>query len=186
MAHTDPIADMLTRIRNAAKARKKEVTLPSSRIKVEIAKILKEEGFIRNYGLEKRCRSIEELADMVDVGFVQSCNWDDRVRQAAEGHEKWMKQLSRRLAEGGAEELGRQVDRQEAAEFPRHVVTRRVGSEHDAVRAHFRQRLFPWDPGAETAAEFQVHVGVLLRQLDSLAPPAVASSPITGYPFTCV
>jgi small subunit ribosomal protein S8 len=46
---TDPIADMLTRIRNAAKARKKEVTLPSSRIKVEIAKILKEEGFIRNY-----------------------------------------------------------------------------------------------------------------------------------------
>lgn len=46
---TDPIADMLTRIRNAAKARKKEITLPSSRIKVEIAKILKEEGFIRNY-----------------------------------------------------------------------------------------------------------------------------------------
>ncbi|HEX2695265.1 MAG TPA: 30S ribosomal protein S8 [Acidobacteriota bacterium] len=46
---TDPIADMLTRIRNAAKARKKEITLPTSRIKVEIAKILKEEGFIRNY-----------------------------------------------------------------------------------------------------------------------------------------
>jgi small subunit ribosomal protein S8 len=46
---TDPIADMLTRIRNAAKARKKEITLPSSRIKVEIAKILKEEGFIRNF-----------------------------------------------------------------------------------------------------------------------------------------
>ena len=46
---TDPIADMLTRIRNAAKARKKEVALPTSRIKVEIAKILKEEGFIRNY-----------------------------------------------------------------------------------------------------------------------------------------
>lgn len=46
---TDPIADMLTRIRNAAQARKKEVSLPSSRIKVEIAKILKEEGFIRNY-----------------------------------------------------------------------------------------------------------------------------------------
>lgn len=46
---TDPIADMLTRIRNAAQARKKEVSLPSSRIKVEIARILKEEGFIRNY-----------------------------------------------------------------------------------------------------------------------------------------
>ena len=49
MSLTDPIADMLTRIRNAAKARKKEVNLPSSRIKVEIAKILKEEGFIKNY-----------------------------------------------------------------------------------------------------------------------------------------
>jgi len=46
---TDPIADMLTRIRNAAQARKREVVLPSSRIKVEIARILKEEGYIRNY-----------------------------------------------------------------------------------------------------------------------------------------
>ncbi len=45
----DPIADMLTRIRNGALIRKREVDVPSSRIKVEIAKILKEEGFIRNY-----------------------------------------------------------------------------------------------------------------------------------------
>ena len=49
MSQTDPIADMLTRIRNAVRARKKEVSLPSSRIKVEIARILREEGFIRNY-----------------------------------------------------------------------------------------------------------------------------------------
>src|SRR3990172_9109153 len=40
------------------------------------------EGFIRNYGLDKRCDSIEELADFVDVGFLQSCNWDKRLRQA--------------------------------------------------------------------------------------------------------
>jgi small subunit ribosomal protein S8 len=40
---------MLTRIRNAVQARKKEVSLPSSGIKIEIAKILREEGFIRNY-----------------------------------------------------------------------------------------------------------------------------------------
>ena len=45
----DPIADMLTRIRNAIKARKREVVLPSSSLKVEIAKILKEEGYIRNF-----------------------------------------------------------------------------------------------------------------------------------------
>jgi len=46
---TDPIADMLTRIRNAAKAKFKEVNIPSSKIKVEIARILQEEGYIRGY-----------------------------------------------------------------------------------------------------------------------------------------
>jgi small subunit ribosomal protein S8 len=46
---TDPVADMLTRIRNAAKIRSKEVNIPSSKLKVEIAKILKEEGFIKNF-----------------------------------------------------------------------------------------------------------------------------------------
>ncbi len=49
MSLTDPIADMLTRIRNAASVRKKEVNIPSSRMKVEIAKVLKEEGYIKNY-----------------------------------------------------------------------------------------------------------------------------------------
>jgi len=49
MSLTDPIADFLTRIRNAAKAKKKELNVPSSGIKVEIAKILKEEGFIKNF-----------------------------------------------------------------------------------------------------------------------------------------
>ncbi len=49
MSMSDPIADMLARIRNASRARKKELSLPSSRIKVEIAKILKDEGYIRNF-----------------------------------------------------------------------------------------------------------------------------------------
>ena len=49
MSITDPIADMLTCLRNAIMAKKKEVTVPSSRIKVEIAKILKDEGFIKNF-----------------------------------------------------------------------------------------------------------------------------------------
>ena len=49
MSLMDPIADMLARIRNAALARKKEIILPSSRIKVEIARILKDEGYIRNF-----------------------------------------------------------------------------------------------------------------------------------------
>lgn len=48
---TDPIADMLTRIRNAQTARHESVSVPASRIKGEIARILKAEGFIRDYEL---------------------------------------------------------------------------------------------------------------------------------------
>jgi small subunit ribosomal protein S8 len=46
---TDPIADMLTRIRNAYAAKHQKVDVPVSNIKMEIARILKEEGFINNY-----------------------------------------------------------------------------------------------------------------------------------------
>ena len=49
MTVTDPIADMLTRIRNAVMARHDSALIPSSRIKLSIAKILKEEGFINDY-----------------------------------------------------------------------------------------------------------------------------------------
>ena len=49
MAMSDPIADMLTRIRNAGKAKFNRVDIPGSRLKTEIAKILMEEGYIRNY-----------------------------------------------------------------------------------------------------------------------------------------
>jgi small subunit ribosomal protein S8 len=49
MSMTDPIADMLARMRNAALIKRRDVTMPSSKIKVEIAKILKEEGFIKTY-----------------------------------------------------------------------------------------------------------------------------------------
>jgi small subunit ribosomal protein S8 len=49
MSMTDPIADMLTRIRNGSKARFEKVDLPSSKLKREIAKVLKEEGFIKNF-----------------------------------------------------------------------------------------------------------------------------------------
>jgi len=46
---TDPIADMLTRMRNASLIKRRDVSMPSSKLKVEIAKILKDEGYIRNY-----------------------------------------------------------------------------------------------------------------------------------------
>jgi len=50
---TDPVADMLTRVRNAYRASHKKVAMPSSRIKVEIAKILQQEGYIISYDVQK-------------------------------------------------------------------------------------------------------------------------------------
>ena len=52
MVMTDPIADMLTRIRNANNTLKEEVSIPTSQIKVGIAEILKNEGFIKGYKVE--------------------------------------------------------------------------------------------------------------------------------------
>ncbi len=49
MAISDPIADMLTRIRNGAKAKFNSVDIPGSTLKTEVAKILKNEGYVRNY-----------------------------------------------------------------------------------------------------------------------------------------
>ena len=50
---TDPIADMLTRIRNANQMRYKEVEVPASKIKISIAEILKNEGYIADYKIKK-------------------------------------------------------------------------------------------------------------------------------------
>lgn len=59
MVVTDPIADMLTRIRNANQMRYKEVEVPASKMKLEIARILKEEGFINDYKVRKN--SIQDI-----------------------------------------------------------------------------------------------------------------------------
>ncbi len=53
MSHTDPIADMLTRIRNANKALQAKVEMPSSSQKVELARVLKDEGYIQSYSVVK-------------------------------------------------------------------------------------------------------------------------------------
>ncbi|MBE0479740.1 MAG: 30S ribosomal protein S8 [Dehalococcoidia bacterium] len=53
MSVSDPIADMLTRIRNGISARHEFVLVPASRIKIALAKVLKEEGFIRDYEVVK-------------------------------------------------------------------------------------------------------------------------------------
>lgn len=52
MSMTDPVADMLTRIRNGQSANKKSVRLPASNLKVSIAKVLKDEGYIKDFNTE--------------------------------------------------------------------------------------------------------------------------------------
>ena len=68
---TDPIADMLTRIRNANQMRYTEVEIPASKIKLEIAKILKEEGYIADYKIEKN-----DIQDMI----VLNLKYDNKTR----------------------------------------------------------------------------------------------------------
>ena len=51
---TDPVADMLTRIRNAQQAKKADVTMPSSKVKLSIANVLKDEGYISSYDVSDK------------------------------------------------------------------------------------------------------------------------------------
>ena len=73
---TDPIADMLTRIRNANQMRYKEVEVPASKIKLEIARILKETGFIADYKVQK--------TDVQDV-IVLSLKYGDNKERVITG-----------------------------------------------------------------------------------------------------
>lgn len=61
MSMQDPIADMLTRIRNGQKAVKTAVTMPSSKLKVAIAKLLKDEGYITDYAISGEVKSELEV-----------------------------------------------------------------------------------------------------------------------------
>jgi small subunit ribosomal protein S8 len=58
---TDPISDMLTRIRNASRARHARVELPASRLKIEIARVLKEEGYISTYKIVDESKTRKAL-----------------------------------------------------------------------------------------------------------------------------
>ena len=70
MNMTDPIADLLTRVRNAQRARHTTVEIPMSKLKLEVARILKEEGYIRNYKVVEATpsRSIKVLLKYADDG----------------------------------------------------------------------------------------------------------------------
>lgn len=61
MSMHDPISDMLTRIRNAQRANKASVSMPSSKLKVAIAKVLKEEGYIENFAVSAETKATLEI-----------------------------------------------------------------------------------------------------------------------------
>lgn len=58
MSMNDPIADMLTRIRNGHMSKKHDVSMPSSKVKVAIAKILKEEGYIADFSVSEDAKPV--------------------------------------------------------------------------------------------------------------------------------
>ena len=64
---TDPVADMLTRIRNANKALHDRVEMPTSKLKEEIARILKEEGYVRDYHVEETEAALQGARDRAQV-----------------------------------------------------------------------------------------------------------------------
>jgi len=69
MSLTDPVADLLARLRNAIHARQQKIELPASKLKLEIARILKEEGYISNYKVaEEKGRRVLRLFLKYDAG----------------------------------------------------------------------------------------------------------------------
>lgn len=86
MSMTDPIADMLTRIRNGAMAKKETVDIPSSNVKVEIAKVLKAEGYISAYKVLK-----DDKQGMLNVAL----KYDENKVSVVEGIKRVSKPGSR-------------------------------------------------------------------------------------------
>ena len=64
MTMTDPVADLLTRIRNANRRHAASVTMPASKLKVRIAQVLKEEGYIREYRVEPKKPQSDLVLDL--------------------------------------------------------------------------------------------------------------------------
>jgi small subunit ribosomal protein S8 len=79
MSASDPVADMLTKIRNAAQARHEKVDIPTSKLKLEIVKILKTEGFVKNF------KKVQEEGHSVIRIFLK---YDDQNESVIHGLEK--------------------------------------------------------------------------------------------------
>ena len=80
MSMTDPIADMLTRIRNGQNARKVSVSMPASKAKEAVAKVLKDEGYINDYSIEGKdaARSLT-----VELKYFEGVPVIERIQRAS-------------------------------------------------------------------------------------------------------
>ena len=87
---TDPVADMLTRIRNANKALQDRVVMPTSKLKVEIARLLKEEGYVKDFHVE-RGESFDHLVVELKYGRSRERVITDLKRVSKPGRRVYVK-----------------------------------------------------------------------------------------------
>ena len=81
MTMTDPISDMLTRIRNAHKIRAKSVLMPSSKIKVNIAKVLHKEGYIKGFKEEEMINGKKDLN--IDLKYFEGSPVIEKINRVS-------------------------------------------------------------------------------------------------------
>ena len=98
---TDPIADMLTRLRNAAKAKHQRVDVPSSKLKVEIARILKEEGFISSFKVVEEGKHRKVLRVQLKYTSDRRCIISDLRRISRPGSRVYVAAAEIRPVVGG-------------------------------------------------------------------------------------
>jgi small subunit ribosomal protein S8 len=98
---TDPIADMLTRLRNAARAKHLRVDIPASRLKVEIARILKEEGFISSFKVVDEGRHKKILRVQLKYAADKRCVISDLRRVSRPGSRRYVSCSQIRPVVGG-------------------------------------------------------------------------------------
>jgi len=98
---TDPIADMLTRLRNAAKAKHPRVDVPSSKLKVEIARILKEEGFVSSFKVVEEGKHRKVLRIQLKYTPDRDCIISDLRRVSRPGSRRYVGSTEIRPVVGG-------------------------------------------------------------------------------------
>jgi small subunit ribosomal protein S8 len=98
---TDPISDMLTRIRNAARARHARVEMPASKLKTEIARVLKEEGFISTYKIIDESKTRKALRVFLKYTPDKSSVISDLRRVSRPGSRRYVGAKEIRAVFGG-------------------------------------------------------------------------------------